>query len=299
MQATSCLKRLLLPRALALCLVLLLSWSAEAGPTARAATKILERLGLVTGRNLDGVQVLSRVASHFSPQEAKEVERLMAKASKGHDFTEEELRFLDRVASGLDESLHAAAESSRAGSKVPLVGARTLADGSRMIPGSEAHKAQCWVEYQFRNPRKYPRISYTIDSEWERMYRSILENKGAGNVFEDSILQTQGYQKNTVMMMPPPESELQGFIADAVRGTPEELVWGQPYRLVECKARKELSLTGNLEAMIEYVEQYGGHLELWIRSAKHPDGATKLSTPLKNRLELLREKGKAQIRSSP
>jgi hypothetical protein len=75
--------------------------------------------------------------------------------------------------------------------------------------------------------------------------------------------------------------------------------WGQPHRLVECKARKELSLTGNLKAMSEYVEQYGGHLELWIRSAKHPDGATKLSTPLKNRLETLQRQGKAQIQSSP
>ncbi|HYO53744.1 hypothetical protein, partial [Archangium sp.] len=172
-------------------------------------------------------------------------------------------------------------------------------DGSRMLPGSDAHKAQCWVEYQFRNPRKYPRLSYTIDPEWERLYRSILENKGAGNAFEDTILQAQGYQKNTVMMMPPPGDELSGFIADSVRGNPTELVWGQPYPLVELKARQELSLTGNLKAMIEYVKQYGGHLELWIRSAKHPDGATKLSGPLKDRLELLRQQGQAHIRSSP
>jgi hypothetical protein len=60
-----------------------------------------------------------------------------------------------------------------------------------------------------------------------------------------------------------------------------------------------MSLTGNLKAMIDYVKQYGGHLELWIRSAKHPDGATKLSEPLKQELELLRQQGNAHIRSSP
>ncbi|WNG57781.1 hypothetical protein F0U59_25735 [Archangium gephyra] len=286
-------------RALLLCLALLLPWSTLAQPKARVAREILERLGLVTGRNINELQVLSRVATHYSPKEAEEVRRLMSKAAKGENFTEEEFLFLERVAKGLDESLSAASASYRAGNKVPLVGARLLEDGSRMIPGSDAHKAQCWVEYQFRNPRKYPRLSYSIDPEWERMYRSILENKGAGNAFEDAILKTQGYQKNTVMMMPPPGEELPGFIADSIRDNPAELFWGQPYRLVECKARQEMSLTGNLKAMIEYVKQYGGHLELWIRSAKHPDGATKLSEPLKQELELLRQQGNAHIRSSP
>jgi hypothetical protein len=286
-------------RAILLCLALLLPWTALAQPKVRAAREILERLGLVTGRNVDELQVLARVSSHYSPREAEEVTRLMSKAAKGEDFTEEELRFLERVARGVDEPLSAASASYRAGNKVPLVGARLLEDGSRMIPGSDAHKAQCWVEYQFRNPRKYPRLSYSIDPEWERMYRSILENKGAGNAFEDSILKTRGYQKNTVMMMPTPGEELTGFIADSVRGNPTELFWGQPYQLVECKARKELSLTGNLKAMIEYVEQYGGHLEVWIRSAKHPEGATKLSGPLKDRLDRLYRRGKAHIQSSP
>ena len=58
------------------------------------------------------------------------------------------------------------------------------------------------------------------------------------------------------MMMPPPGSQAQGFIPDAVPRQPHagELVWGQPYCFVEAKARKELSLTGNLKAMLEYVE---------------------------------------------
>lgn len=84
-----------------------------------------------------------------------------------------------------------------------------------------------------------------------------------------------------------------------MKGNPVELVWGQPYPFVEAKARKELSLSGNLEAMLNYVEKYGGHLELWVRSAKHPDGATHMTKPLLNALSNLKEQGKALIHNYP
>jgi hypothetical protein len=89
------------------------------------------------------------------------------------------------------------------------------------------------------------------------------------------------------------------FILLSVKGNPSELVWGQPYSFVEAKAPKELSLTGNLKAMIEYVEKYGGHLELWIRSANHADGSTQLSKPLLMRLQRLRATGSASLKYNP
>lgn len=100
-------------------------------------------------------------------------------------------------------------------------------------------------------------------------------------------------------MMPPPGSTARGFIPDSVKGHPAELVWGQPYPFIEAKARKELSLSGNIEAMIEYVEKYGGHLELWIRSANHADGATQLSKPILRRLNRLRATGRASLKYHP
>jgi hypothetical protein len=84
-----------------------------------------------------------------------------------------------------------------------------------------------------------------------------------------------------------------------VKGNPAELVWGQPYPFVEAKARKELSLSGNLNAMIEYVQKHGGHLELWVRSAKHPDGATHLSRPLQRALNDLKRRGRASVNPHP
>ncbi|MFL5355771.1 hypothetical protein, partial [Archangium sp.] len=140
-----------------------------------------ERLALLTGRGLDEVAVLSRVASHLTPGDAKEVERLLAAASRGHTFTEEELRFLERVARGLEAPLREAAGALRAGQKVPLLGVRALPDGSRLLPGTRAHKAQRWVDYQFRHPEKYRRFSFQPDADWERMYETILKNRPAGN----------------------------------------------------------------------------------------------------------------------
>jgi hypothetical protein len=258
----------------------------------------LQHFALLTGRSLE-VQVLSRVAVHLSPQDAQELERLMTAASKGHTFSEAEVAFLQRVARGLEAPLREVAEALRVGQKVPLLGARTLADGSRLLPGSPAHKAQRWIDYQFRHPEKYRHFSFQPDSDWERMYDTILENRPAGNAFEDTILQTEKYERNAAMMMPPPGSGVQGFVPDSVKSNPAELVWGQPYLFVEAKARQQLSLSGNLKAMIVYVEQYGGHLELWVRSARHADGPTRLSRPLLRRLNGLEEAGKAKLRRSP
>ncbi|WNG52073.1 hypothetical protein F0U60_54185 [Archangium minus] len=258
-----------------------------------------ERLALLTGRGLNEVEVLSRVASHLSPRDAKEIERLMMAASRGHSFTEEELQFLNRVAHGLEAPLREAAGALRAGQTVPLLGVRTLPDGSRLLPGTRAHKAQRWVDYQFRHPEKYPRFSFQPDADWERMYETILKNRPAGNAFEDTILQKHKYERNSAMMMPPPGNNKRGFIPDSVKGNPTELVWGQPYAFVEAKARKELSVTGNLEAMLDYVQKYGGHIELWVRSASHPDGPTRLSRPLMGRLSDLEGLGRASLQHHP
>jgi hypothetical protein len=265
----------------------------------RGGSEGAEQLALLTGRSLDEVRVLSRVASHLAPGDAKEIERLMAAASRGHTFTEEEFQFLQRVARGLEAPLREAAGALKAGQKVPLLGVRTLADGSQLLPGTPVHKAQRWVDYQFRHPEKYRRFAFQPDADWERMYESILKNRQAGNAFEDAILQTGRYERNGAMMMPPPGNGAKGFIPDSVKDNPAELVWGQPYPFVEAKARKELSLSGNLEAMIDYVEKYGGQVELWVRSAKHPDGPTKMSGKLETLLQELVQEGKAKVMYHP
>ncbi len=51
--------------------------------------------------------------------------------------------------------------------------------------------------------------------------------------------------------------------------------------------------------MLDYVDEYGGYVELWIRSSKHPGGATKLTDPLVKRIAGLRDRGRAEIRPFP
>jgi hypothetical protein len=144
-----------------------------------------------------------------------------------------------------------------------------------------------------------PTARFQEDLEWRRMYEQILRNKPLGLGFELEILKLARYEKNLALMMPPPGKGLTGFIPDAIKGNPAELIWGLLYHFVEVKAWKDLSNTGNLRAMIEYVQRYGGHIELWVRSTRHTDGATQLSQPLWRILTELKEAGMATIKAHP
>ncbi|HLL52993.1 MAG TPA: hypothetical protein VK447_05565, partial [Myxococcaceae bacterium] len=259
----------------------------------------VERTALLTGHGLHEATVLSRLASHLSPADVEELERLIRAVSGGRHLTAEEVARLNGIARRMEAPLAKLGELIRKGGKAPLVGSRLSAGGAPLVIGSAEHMAQCWIEYQFRYPGRSKRFSYAVDPGWERLYRSIVENSAAGGEFEKAILEAARYERNTVPMMPPPGEGMKGFIADAVKGNPRELVWGQPYHFVEAKGRQQMALTGNLQAMLAYVTKYGGHLEVWFRSGKHPRGATKLTEPLKTRLDQLENAGKVKTEFFP
>lgn len=256
----------------------------------------LERTALVTGRSLEEAEVLARMANQLSPGDVAEVERALRGLSEGRALSREEIAQLEQIARGLEAPVARIAEAVRQGGK-SLLGSRLGADGARLVPGSAEHMAQCWIDYQFRNPNTFRRFSYAVDPKWQKLYRAILENKAAGGEFEQAVLKAQGYEKNTIMMMPPPGEEMQGFIPDAVLDNPTEFIWGKPYSFVEVKGRADMALTGNLKAMIEYVHKYGGHIEVWFRSEQHAAGATRLTSPLTKELRNLG--GNAEIRFFP
>ncbi|HZI14812.1 MAG TPA: hypothetical protein VE153_30870 [Myxococcus sp.] len=252
------------------------------------------------GRGVQEVRVLQRVAQHLAPEEARRVREVLRGAGRGEKVPEAELTWMRELAERLRGPLAEVAGALKAGARVPLVGSRATAEGVRLVPGSAEHLAQAWVDYQFRHPGKYPRFRYAPEAWWERMYRTVLENRGQGGAFEGEVLKAKGCEKNTALMLPPPGSKAeQGFIPDSVLGNPEELVWGKPYRFVEVKGRAEMALTGNLKAMIEYVKRYGGHIEVWFRSASHPSGKTLLTGPLRNELRDLQELGRASFEHFP
>jgi OmpA-OmpF porin, OOP family len=261
--------------------------------------KALERQGLLAGRSVQEVRVLARVAEHLSPEDLRAIEKVLERVGETGELAMEEVQLLEQIAQKLREPLAEAMKAVQAGEKVPLLGARTLLNGTRMEVGSAVHRAQCWVEYQFRYLERLRTFRFQEDLEWRRMYEQILRNKPLGLGFELEILKLARYEKNLALMMPPPGKGLTGFIPDAVKGNPAELVWGLPYHFVEVKAWKDLSNTGNLRAMIEYVTEHGGHIELWVRSTKHADGPTQLSRPLEDTMKTLKSLGLASIRYFP
>ncbi|RKH55868.1 hypothetical protein D7W81_35310 [Corallococcus aberystwythensis] len=258
-----------------------------------------ERVALLTGRSLREVQVLQRVVQHLSPREAQELRRVLRAAGRGESVSAEDVERLRAIAMRLEAPLAEAGRVLAQGKRVALVGSRATEEGARLVPGSAEHLAQAWVDYQFRHPGKYPSFKYAVDPEWERLYQTVIKNKGAGSAFEQSVLQSRKLPKNTDLLLPPPGSKAEGFVPDAVTGHKGDLVWGGAYDFVEVKGRAELALTGNIKAMIKYVQKYGGSLELWIRSAKHPEGATRLTGPLQAELEGLRRSGQANIQPFP
>jgi hypothetical protein len=259
----------------------------------------VERAALLTGRSLQEAQVLQRVVQHLAPAEGERVQRLLRAAGRGEKVPKEEVEWLRELAKRLRGPLGEVAEAVKEGARVPLVGSRATGEGTRLVPGSAEHLAQAWVDYQFRHPGKYPRFSYAPDGKWQRMYRTALENLDQGGEFEQQVLKVHGYEKNTALLLPPPGSSTQGFIPDSVVGNPEELVWGRPYRFIEVKARGEMALTGNLKAMLDYVEAFGGHIEIWFRSAHHSNGQTRLSKPLQQLLTAFEESGQVRVRWYP
>ncbi|WP_158625847.1 hypothetical protein [Corallococcus carmarthensis] len=258
-----------------------------------------ERVALLTGRSLREVQVLQRVVQHLSPQEAQQLRQVLRAAGRGESVSVEDVERLRALAKRLEAPLAEAGRVLAQGKRVALVGSRATAEGARLVPGSAEHLAQAWVDYQFRHPDKYRTFKYAVDPEWERLYQTVIKNKGAGSAFEQSVLQSRKLPKNSSLLMPPPGSKAEGFVPDAVTGLKGDLVWGSPYDFVEVKGRAEMALTGNVKAMLDYVQMYGGSVELWIRSAKHPEGATRLTRPLRERINNLRQSGRANVQSFP
>jgi hypothetical protein len=168
---------------------------------ALSGAKLVERAALVTGRSLEEIRVLQRVASHLRPEEAAHVDGLMRRVARGGQLSEEEVVFLKKVAAGLKRPLLEVADTLRRGGKVPLVGSRLGEAGVHLEPGTAEHMAAAWVDYQFRHPSKYSRFRFAIDEDWRKKYELILKNKEAGGGFELDVLKLRKQEKNRALIL--------------------------------------------------------------------------------------------------
>lgn len=168
-----------------------------------------------------------------------------------------------------------------------------LPTSGELIPGTSEHKAQRWLEYQLRKPDKFSTIREEMDPRWSRLYDTIIKNGPSGRGFESEALPKFGYKKNNCVLMDADSGV--GFIPDSIKGNPSVVEWGKAYDFVEVKGWQELSNTGNLKDMVLYVKQYGGTLELIVRSPAHGDGSTYITGPLMRELRAI----KAKVRTYP
>jgi hypothetical protein len=261
--------------------------------------EVVEQVAMSTGRSADEVYAIFRVAGHLDAASVNDLERIIKAVNGGKKLSPADLQILDNIALKLKGPLQEAATALAKGKEIPIGKLRAdIVTGTKFIPGTEAHKAQRWIEYQFRNPGKFKQITGKIDETWEALYDGIIKNKRAGGAFEDAALKKLNQEKNVATMIPP-GPKATGFIPDGVKGNPAELVWGKPYHFTEVKGWKDMSYTGNLKGMLEYVDDFGGHIDVVFRSAKHADGATELTGPLRSVVDRLVKEGKCTIHLHP
>jgi hypothetical protein len=164
-----------------------------------------------------------------------------------------------------------------------------------LVAGQPEHKLQRWRDYQDAHPDRFPKPSDKFDAKWSKQYDTIIANNQFGSAFEREGLQKVGadlgmtVEKNQLIMFNP-NDDVGGFIPDGVfgprGGVVKTLEWGKPYHFIEVKGWGDMSRTGNLWAMIQYVEKTpGSKLTVVFRSSKHPSGVTNLSVPLRQALD--------------
>jgi len=256
---------------------------------------LLGALVAATGRSPHEIEAVFKIARHLTPEEVAEVDRIVKAVAEGGKLHPEQLAALNRVVLRLEKPIQDLAKLLREGRRVTV----DAVTGARLIPGTSEHMVQRWLDYQFLHLERYRSLRKTVDPKWQEQYWRILANNQSGSAFQAEALRNMKLEKNTALLIPPPGEGGVGFIPDAVKGHKGNLVWGQAYNFVEVKGRKEMFWQGNLTAMIEYVGKYGGSIEVVFRSAKHPDGMTRLSERLRKQVRDLERTGRASVSYHP
>ena len=125
--------------------------------------------------------------------------------------------------------------------------------------------------------------------EWERNATQLWDNSAKGTLTEEELQKAMDLGlKNTETMSN--KTGTVSFIPDHVGGFPEKLNWGEPYHFSEIKDWKDMSDTGNLKAMLDYVDNVpGSSITIYYKSS------TRMTGPLIKKIDTLRKAGKAEL----
>lgn len=122
----------------------------------------------------------------------------------------------------------------------------------------------------------------------------IWENTGAGSLREKELKEAFNLGAKNKLPMVNPDPKKASFIPDHIRGNPTSLQWGKPYHFEEIKDWANMSDTGNLSEMLDYVDTAiskisGSKLTIYYRNG------TYMSGPLRSRIEGLMKKGIVEL----
>ena len=112
----------------------------------------------------------------------------------------------------------------------------------------------------------------------------------AGRLRESEVGEAYSLGPKNNQRMRDPNPGGADFIPDHVAGNPASLVWGRPYHFREIKDWADMSDTGNLSAMLDYVANTSGaRLTIYYRNG------TYMSGPLRTRIEGLMRAGRVDL----
>jgi hypothetical protein len=245
----------------------------EPGATAEQVAAFIEATAKRLGRSPAEVGRFLRLANQMGG-DAETLARAIADSMNNGKPVSRELRAqLDEMLNRLRNPKKAVDRDLGAEANKQYVDPIT---GKPLEPGTPEHRAQRWAEYQQREGLT-PEEAAAAKAKWDAQYDVAIENQKVGGKAENAALTKADAPKNNTPLVDPAHPS-EAFIPDGIKNKPAKLEYGKPYDFVEVKYWDYLSQTGNVIKMIEYIQKFGGSLELWLRGG---DEATELSEPLR------------------
>jgi hypothetical protein len=247
--------------------------------------ELMTDIAAQTGRSVDDVKAMFRLFDNLPAEDTRVIVRAWDEIAAGRKLAPDLLADTERVLGKLSGPLEDLAAKG--------VGRRRVDPftGEPFKAGTIEHKEQRWWEHQARNRSQFPEWKSDVDPAWSRAYDRALKNRDAGSAFESAALARREMPKNNEVFISPDTKT--SFVPDGLRGLDgrpvTEVKWGEPYHIVEAKNVASLSKSGNLNAELDYVQAFGGHLDLVIRKDTH------LSKPLMAKIERLEDMGLVTI----
>ena len=238
-----------------------------------------------TGRGAHEIEAMFRLVDHMPASDAQVIRRAADELLAGRKLSPELAADANRVVGKLSGDLEEiAAQGIKRRPRDPFT-------GEPFKVGTAEHKQQRWIEHQARNRSEFPEWKSDLDPAWNRAYDRAVKNRETGSAFETAALAKRDLPKNNEILISGDAER--SFIPDGIRDAGGQAVgevkWGEPYHFVEAKNVADLSHGGNLKAEMDYVKEFGGHLDLVIRKD------TKLTGPLAKELEAMRRRGQVDI----